>query len=61
MGCASVGGTARSCDTVLPQGGRTAVVEECVFMQVVLKVDMMCGGCEAAVKRVLNKMEGAFR
>lgn len=28
-------------------------------VQVTLKVDMMCGGCEAAVKRVLSKMDGA--
>ena len=26
--------------------------------EVVLKVDMMCQGCVAAVKRVLGKMEG---
>lgn len=26
--------------------------------EVVLKVDMMCEGCVAAVKRVLGKMEG---
>lgn len=26
--------------------------------EVVLKVAMMCGGCEGAVRRVLTKMEG---
>ena len=45
-----------SCDA----GGKQAsLMTLALGLQVVLRVEMMCGGCEAAVKRVLNKMEGA--
>lgn len=30
----------------------------CTEQEVTLKVAMMCGGCEGAVRRVLTKMEG---
>ena len=34
---------------------------ECVLQTVALKVAMMCGGCEGAVRRVLNNMPGVLQ